>query len=97
MTALDQYSAMGDGYMQSVFSIINQNSGKLNFKALYSRMAENGSPNKIALYRAIAVLTKEGRIKRVKGIGINGIDYFYHDSALCKFKARVQGSAGVMA
>ena len=96
MTAVDQYSALADGYAQSVFSVINQNSGKLNFKALYAKMAEGGSSNKISLYRAIAALTKEGRIRRVKGIGINGIDYFYHDSALCKFKVRIQ-SSGVMA
>ena len=92
MTAVNQYSAFTDGYTESVFSVINQNTGKLNFKALHAKMTEKGSPNKVVLYRAIAALTKEGRIRRVKGIGANGIDYFYHDSALCKFKVRVSGS-----
>ena len=88
MTAVNQYTAPSDVYTELVFSVINRNSGKLNFKELYSKLAENGTPNKVALYRAIAVLTKEGRIRRVKGIGTTGIDYFYHDSSLYRIRVK---------
>ena len=97
MTGVNQYAALTDAYTESVFVIINQNSSKLNFKALYSKMAENGSTNRVALYRAIAVLTKEGRIRRVKGIGTTGIDYFYHDSNLCKMKGKPRDTTGAIA
>ncbi len=87
MTAVNQYLPL-DIYTQTVFTIISENSGRLNFKELYAKTAESGSANRVALYRAIAMLTKEGRIKRVKGIGKTGIDYFYHDSSLYRVKVK---------
>jgi Fe2+ or Zn2+ uptake regulation protein len=100
MTAVNQYTGASpptDAYTESVFTIINQNSGRLNFKDLYSKMVENGSSNRVALYRAIATLTKEGKIRRIKGIGKTGIDYFYHDSSLYKLKGKLRETTGVIA
>ena len=71
-----------ESYLTNVFTAISENNGRLNFKDLFTMLVEGGNTSRVQLYRAIAQLTKEGKIKRVKGIGKNGIDYFYYD---CRF------------
>ena len=93
MTTVDPYPSMVYAHTEVVFSIISQNSGKLTFKELFSIASEKGGMTRVGLYRTIALLTKEGRIKRVKGIGKNGIDYFYHDSNFRKQKIQHREAA----
>jgi predicted transcriptional regulator len=75
-----------EAYIETVFSAISKNNGKLNFKDLFTMLVEGGNTSRVHLYRAIAQLTKDGRIKRVKGIGKNGIDYFYYDTRFLKVR-----------
>lgn len=88
MASLEQYSELTAQYVENVFKTISEGSGTINFKELFAKVG-NGS-NRVQLYRAIAFLTKEGRIKRLKGIGKEGIDYFYHDVAKIKNKKLLQ-------
>ena len=73
-------------YVEVVFAAISSNNGRLNFKDLFTLLVEGGNTSRVHLYRAIAQLTKEAKIKRVKGIGKNGIDYFYYDTRSLKVR-----------
>lgn len=83
-----------ESYVETVFNAISSHNGKLNFKDLFTMLVEGGNTSRVHLYRAIAQLTKDGRIKRVKGIGKNGIDYFYYDIRLLKVRpSQMQSNA----
>ena len=66
------------GYEEKVLSLISQNSGKVRFVDLLQ--LAGGNSHKQVLYKALANLAHQGKIKRLKGIGKKNIEYFYHDS-----------------
>jgi hypothetical protein len=57
-----------------VYSIIRNNSGKVTGKQL-----EREIGNRYDVRYAITRLTKEGRIKRVRGFGVDRIEFYYLD------------------
>jgi hypothetical protein len=69
-------------YEQRVFSIVSENTGKLTFLSLLELFG--GTAHKQILYKALASLTKQGRIIRIRGIGKNRIEFFYHDKKKLK-------------
>ncbi|HXG06543.1 MAG TPA: hypothetical protein VNI77_04365 [Nitrososphaera sp.] len=64
------------GLIETVYSIIKSNSGKITSKDLDQLIG-----NKQDVRFAITRLTVQGRIKRVRGFGKVGIEYFYKDIA----------------
>jgi hypothetical protein len=56
--------------------MIHKHSGQLTAKLL-----EKEFGNKYVVHYAITRLTKEGKIKRVRGFGANRIEFFYLDIA----------------
>jgi hypothetical protein len=57
-----------------VYSIIRNNSGKVTGKQL-----EREIGNRYDVRYAITRLTKEGRIKRIRGFGVDRIEFYYLD------------------
>ncbi len=57
--------------------MIHKHSGQLTAKLL-----EKEFGNKYVVHYAITRLTKEGKIKRVRGFGANRIEFFYLDIQL---------------
>lgn len=55
-----------------VFSIVRNNSGKVTGKQL-----EREIGSRYEVRYAITRLTKEGRIKRVRGFGVDRVEFFY--------------------
>lgn len=62
------------GLIETVYSIIRSRSGKVTSKDLDQLIG-----NKQDVRFAITRLTVQGRIKRVRGFGKVGIEYFYKD------------------
>ena len=58
--------------MESVYSIIKTRSGKITAKDI-----EQDLGSKYEAHYAILHLTKQGKIKRVKGFGHNRIEFYY--------------------
>jgi hypothetical protein len=58
--------------MDSVYSIIKTRSGRITAKDI-----ERGVGSKYDAHYAILHLTKQGKIKRVKGFGLNRIEFYY--------------------
>ena len=58
--------------MESVYSIIKTRSGKISAKDI-----EKDLGSKYEAHYAILHLTKQGKIKRVKGFGLNRIEFYY--------------------
>lgn len=58
--------------MESVYSIIKIRSGKITAKDI-----EKDLGSKYEAHYAILHLTKQGKIKRVKGFGLNRIEFYY--------------------
>lgn len=58
--------------VQLVYSMIQKHSGELTAKLLEKEIG-----NRYVVHYAITRLTKEGKIKRVRGFGPNRIEFFY--------------------
>lgn len=71
------------GLTETVYSIIKSKSGKVTSKDLDQLIG-----NKQDVRFAITRLTVQGRIKRIRGFGKVGIEYFYKDIASERQKAR---------
>ena len=63
-----------DSLVSSVYNIIKNRKGKVTSKNLKK---EVGSKHKVRY--ALTHLMKEGKVKRVRAFGIDGIAYFYED------------------
>lgn len=71
------------GLIETVYSIIQGKSGKITSKDLDHMI---GSKQDVRF--AITRLTVQGRIKRIRGFGKVGIEYFYKDIASETRRAR---------
>jgi hypothetical protein len=60
-----------------VYSLIKRETGKITAKLIEKEIGRN--KNQRDIQYAIIHLTKKGRIRRVRGFGLNGIEYYYHD------------------
>jgi hypothetical protein len=58
--------------MEMVYSIIKAQSGKVTAKDI-----EKDLGSKYEAHYAILHLTKQGKIRRVKGFGLNKIEFYY--------------------
>jgi hypothetical protein len=78
MATIQQFKLRnGSGsFIETVYAIIRSRSGKLTSKDL-DQMIGNKQDVRLAITR----LTVQGRIKRIRGFGKIGIEYFYKDIA----------------
>ena len=79
MATIQQFklrSNSSNGFIDKVYTIISSRSGKITSKDL-DQMIGNKQDVRLAITR----LTVQGRIKRVRGFGKRGIEYFYKDIA----------------
>jgi hypothetical protein len=78
MATIQQYKFKNGsaGLMETVYAIIKSKSGKVTSKDLDQLIGK-----KQDVRFAITRLTIQGRIKRVRGFGKVGIEYFYRDIA----------------
>jgi hypothetical protein len=79
MATIQQYKFKGNGsagLIETVYAIIKSRSGKVTSKDLDTMVG-----NKQDVRFAITRLTVQGRIKRIRGFGKVGIEYFYKDIA----------------
>ena len=79
MATIQQFKLRVNGsnsFIETVYAIIRSRSGKLTSKDLDQMLG-----NKQDVRLAITRLTVQGRIKRVRGFGKMGIEYFYKDIA----------------
>ena len=79
MATIQQFKLRGNrssGFIDKVYAIIRNRSGKVTSKDLDQMIG-----NKQYVRLAITRLTVQGRIKRVRGFGKRGIEYFYKDVA----------------
>lgn len=75
MAIADQESPQSRNQLiQNVYSLICSNSGKIRTIDL-DRIVGNKQDVRFAITR----LTIMGRIRRKRGLGSNGIEYYYHD------------------
>ncbi|MDQ3851496.1 MAG: hypothetical protein M3299_01530 [Thermoproteota archaeon] len=77
MATIQQFKLRGNGssrFIDRVYAIIRNRSGKVTSKDLDQMIG-----NKQYVRLAITRLTVQGRIKRVRGFGRMGIEYFYKD------------------
>src|ERR671914_495605 len=77
MATIQQFklrSSSSSGFIDKVYTIIRNKSGKVTSKDLDEMIG-----NKQYVRLAITRLTVQGRIKRVRGFGKMGIEYFYKD------------------
>ena len=77
MATIQQFKLRGNGssrFIDRVYAIIKNRSGKVTSKDLDQMIG-----NKQHVRLAITRLTVQGRIKRVRGFGKMGIEYFYKD------------------
>ena len=89
MATIQQFKFKGNGstgLIETVYSIVRSRSGKVTSKDLDQMIG-----NKQDVRFAITRLTVQGRIKRVRGFGKVGIEYFYKDIAnLPQQKMRIE-------
>jgi hypothetical protein len=89
MATIQQFKFKGNGsagLIETVYSIVRSRSGKVTSKDLDQMIG-----NKQDVRFAITRLTVQGRIKRVRGFGKVGIEYFYKDLAgLPQQKMRIE-------
>ena len=79
MATIQQYKFKGNGsagLIETVYAIVKSRSGRVTSKDLDNLMG-----NKQDVRFAITRLTVQGRIKRIRGFGKVGIEYFYKDIA----------------
>ncbi len=79
MATIQQYKFKGNGsagLIETVYATIKSRSGRVTSKDL-----DNMVGNKQDVRFAITRLTVQGRIKRIRGFGKVGIEYFYKDIA----------------
>lgn len=78
MATIQQYNFKNGsaGLIESVYAIVKSKSGKVTSKDLDQLIG-----NKQDVRFAITRLTVQGRIKRIRGFGKVGIEYFYKDIA----------------
>jgi len=69
-------------YQEKAFAVISQNNGKLNFTDLLEIMG--GPTYKQALYKALMLLAKQGKVTRIRGIGKKRIEFYYYDTLKIK-------------
>jgi len=77
MATIQQFKLKGNGssnFIDIVYMIVRTRSGKVTSKDLDEMIG-----NKQDVRLAITRLTVQGRIKRVRGFGKMGIEYFYKD------------------
>lgn len=77
MATIQQFKLRGNessGFIDKVYTIIRNRSGKVTSKDLDQIIG-----NKQYVRLAITRLTVQGKIKRVRGFGKMGIEYFYKD------------------
>jgi DNA-binding transcriptional regulator PaaX len=77
MATIQQFKLRGSGsgsFIDKVYTIIRSRSGKVTSKDLDQIIG-----NKQDVRLAITRLTVQGKIKRVRGFGKRGIEYFYKD------------------
>ncbi len=77
MATIQQFKLRGNSssrFIDRVYAIIRNRSGKVTSKDLDQMIG-----NKQYVRLAITRLTVQGRIKRVRGFGKMGIEYFYKD------------------
>lgn len=86
MATIQQFRIKGNGsagLIETVYAIIKSRSGKVTSKDLDTLVG-----NKQDVRFAITRLTVQGRIKRIRGFGKVGIEYFYKDIALTPQKPK---------
>lgn len=78
MATIQQYNFKNGsaGLIETVYSVIRSKSGRITSKDLDQLIG-----NKQDVRFAITRLTVQGRIKRIRGFGKVGIEYFYKDIA----------------
>ena len=77
MATIQQFKLRGNGssgFIDEVYTIIRNKSGRITSKDLDQIIG-----NKQDVRLAITRLTVQGKIKRVRGFGKMGIEYFYKD------------------
>ena len=77
MATIQQFKLRGNGssgFIDKVYTVIRNRSGKVTSKDLDQIIG-----NKQDVRLAITRLTVQGKIKRVRGFGKMGIEYFYKD------------------
>ena len=87
MATIQQYKFKGNGssgLIETVYAIIKSRSGKVTSKDLDTAIG-----NKQDVRFAITRLTVQGRIKRIRGFGKVGIEYFYKDIASGQSKPKL--------
>lgn len=90
MATIQQFKLRGNssaGLIETVYSTIKSKSGRVTSKDLDHLIG-----NKQEVRFAITRLTVQGRIKRVRGFGKVGIEYFYKDIAGQPQKPKVQAT-----
>lgn len=90
MATIQQFKLRGNssaGLIETVYSIIKSKSGRVTSKDLDHLIG-----NKQEVRFAITRLTVQGRIKRVRGFGKVGIEYFYKDIVGQPQKPKVQAT-----
>jgi DNA-binding transcriptional regulator PaaX len=90
MATIQQYNFKNGsaGLVETVYSTIRSKSGKITSKDLDELIG-----NKQDVRFAITRLTVQGRIKRIRGFGKVGIEYFYKDIASEPRKKSVESAA----
>ena len=86
MATIQQYKFKGNGsagLIETVYATIKTRSGKVTSKDLDTLIG-----NKQDVRFAITRLTVQGRIKRIRGFGKVGIEYFYKDIASSPVKPK---------
>jgi predicted transcriptional regulator len=63
-----------DTIIQRVYAAIRKNSGKVRSADLHRLIGD-----KEDVRYAVSRLTNAGKIKRMRGLGEKGVEYFYHD------------------
>jgi DNA-binding transcriptional regulator PaaX len=79
VATIQQFKLRGNsssGFIDKVYDIIRNRSGRVTSKDLDQMIG-----NKHEVRLAITRLTVQGRIKRIRGFGKRGIEYFYKDVA----------------
>jgi hypothetical protein len=75
MTTIQLNKKSKEYVYHSVYSIIKNYNGKATRK----RIEKEIDSSKYELQYAILRLIKEGKIKRIRGFGLNRIEYYYQD------------------
>lgn len=90
MATIQQFKFKGNGspgLIETVYAIIKSRSGEVTSKDLDQIIG-----NKQDVRFAITRLTVQGRIKRVRGFGKVGIEYFYKEICGCPQKPKMETS-----